>query len=317
MKRHFKRSLILLFALFLLAGSSYAQEKSPKRQDNVEPKMTGKRKAAVNKNVEESAKPSTRTVMFYINDTTGEISGCPFLKKIDKVPVSSQRAEYDDMLFSKIRAEIEPFQLRESGQSEIFTGGVYNKSKTRLVTWSCLHGGDLYELRFYSGEGTLLNKQKMDGKYNISETVAFNAAETHVMVTLTNGDFWIFDVNGRIVLKANANNIIKDSFYDSWSINVNKSGNLILLSGQNGSVLFNESLKILHVFDSSVNSSYFDDELNLLFVEIGKLLVFKIHGNKIVATAESNEFRYGHLDRNILIVQNPLNIKIRYYYEIL
>jgi len=264
-----------------------------------------------------SISDSIRPILFHINDTTGEVTGCPYIRKLDKAPIMSQKADPEDKLLAKIKSQTQPRQMAESGQNEIVTGGIYNKLKTRLVCYSSFHGGALYEIRFYDEKGNLLNKHKIGGKYNVSETVAFNAAETFVTAILTNGDFWIFDTNGRIVQNGNANNYLNFGPYDMWSLNVNKSGTLILLSGQKGSVILDDKKNIIQDFGKSVNSSFFCDSSNLLFIEIGNLIVYDTSRKKFEKIAHSNTFKNGRISLNFFWFQNSTNSKIKYFYEIL
>ena len=149
MKLHNRYASALILVLSLLAGQCQGQQKTKPKS------VTGKTKTTAAKNVvvkkqqtaitysENSISDSIRPKLFHINDATGEVTGCPYLRKLDKVPTMSQEAEPDDKLLAKIKTQTQPIQRRESGQQEIVTGGIYNKLKTRLVSYSCFHGGAL------------------------------------------------------------------------------------------------------------------------------------------------------------------------------
>ncbi len=316
MKRHFKRSLILLFALSLLAGSSYAQEKSPKRQDNVEPKITGKRKAAVNKNTGESAKPSTRTVMFYINDTTGEISGCPFLKKLERGPIVDFQAAENDSVFSKIREEIiQRWQQKDdAGYSTVYPYGIYSPDKRYLAVVIYEHGGITTAIRFYDNKGGLSNELKFDKPLFLTNVPRFQTSQNYLTIIDAEGQFYVTSKEGRLKIQGDVNQILGTNFFDHFgTIAVSKNISKILLSFNNKTLILDGQLKILKIDNQYTNDAYFSEHKELLYTVKNGSQLFCQSTNNYSTLYASNKLKWPIVFyRNIIMYSN---LTKDYYYE--
>lgn len=184
--------------------------------------------------------PDTRRFTF--NDSTGEVSGCDFIRlsaSISWEDVENRRKVFNsncDRIFQKIGKEI------RSQMDENIKGGLLSPDGKFLVCFREYDDG-VHSLWFFDSTGMYLNRYFFE-KPEICY-FDFNDSGTYFMISSQfNGNFYFFRSTGDLVRKGNIHELIPESTTSYGRSNISADGKVWLLNntktyimGKNGNLI--------------------------------------------------------------------------------
>ena len=184
-----------------------------------------------------------------------------------------------------------------------------------MILYSIDKSNQLDVVRFYDEHGKLLNRRYFKG--GAYSSLSYNSSKTFVSTISIEGIFWIFDENGRIKMKGDANNYFKKRSNNFFGINVTIDGSKIVLFGLDGAVVINSENYTLFNTEREIQASFIDDEKNLLFLaQPTQLLIYHL-SDPIQLIAKSNHIPICCIKEKFVMYYSKAKKGIKFYYEIL
>nr|MBP7274039.1 hypothetical protein [Saprospiraceae bacterium] len=235
-------------------------------------------------------------ITFTIDENTGEVKGCPYLRLVgvyDKnqiwVEDSIKRVE-NKSRFKKLLPKLEKAWLgtKEIVKSDEFpdgedrypTNGIFSSDGNYIaVPDGMAHGGYVDKIYFFDSYGNLLRKVLLDKELSIP-ICNFNTEGTFFIVSDgVQGDFYFFTAEGSLVRKGDFNKWTGDNG-NSYGINmISKSGKYWLLRN-NESFLFSRSNELISKLLVGGNTIIDDENNRVLFTYGSSITVFNCETNK-------------------------------------
>ena len=234
--------------------------------------------------------------VFTINEKTGEVVGCPFLKlagvynSIELGRVDSMKAAKEKEKFERLLPKLKKVWLgtKEIVKSEEFLEGEdsYPKSgyfstdgKYLIVPDGMAHGGYTDKLYFFDTQGNLLKK------YSFPEPLitymGFNSENTHFWVqSQTKSEYWFFTSSGKLVRKSNNSSLTETVSTPIGFNNVSKKGTFWLLGNTN---LYHENGSLIAKIRNESEYSIINEDFDLLsYIRNNQIKIADIKTNKIL-----------------------------------
>ena len=234
--------------------------------------------------------------VFTINEKTGEVVGCPYLKLVgvyssmDLWREDSMKAAREKEKFQRLLPKLEKAWLgtKEIVISEEFPEGEdsYPRSgyfsldgKYLIVPDGMAHGGYTDKLYFFDNQGNLLKK------YSFPEPLiaymGFNSENTHFWVqSQTKSEYWFFTSSGKLVRKSN-NSLLTETVSTPIGFNnVSKKGTFWLLGNTN---LYHENGSLIAKIRNESEYSIINEDFDLLsYIRNNQIKIADIRTNKIL-----------------------------------
>ena len=265
--------------------------------------------------------------VFTINEKTGEVVGCPFLKLVGEVDYKYEKIKAENET-QKVKAFLPKIEKvwnslnpeRDTNYHEEFPegdvgsklgGGIFSPDGNYFITSYAGHGGVTKKLFFFTKEGKLLRKYIFDEW--TEATGEFNLDGTFYIVTDTSvGDYWIFTVDGILKKKGNMFSQFKGTSMSAGYCNISKTGKYIVLGSSETHILNNKNELIGKI---SAWKTFIDEENDKIYcIDYGFIKVYDIKQMKYIYKCNLTNITGTNVEKNTLLLffKNSKD----YYYEI-